>query len=77
MSLAGTIIYFIFEFGFSLYTKLFSSSLCTCIQACSRLSYIFLLGPAIVLLSSYALYLVFKTMRERKQLVHSNEKFSQ
>lgn len=24
MSLAGTIIYFIFEFGFSLYTKLFS-----------------------------------------------------
>ncbi|MBF2347849.1 hypothetical protein IA932_01100 [Listeria marthii] len=39
--------------------------------------FIFLLGPAIVLLSSYALYLVFKTMRARKQLVDSNEKFSQ
>ncbi|CUL47624.1 hypothetical protein HXF18_10175 [Listeria monocytogenes] len=39
--------------------------------------FIFLHGPAIVLLSSYALYLVFKTMRARKQLVDSNEKFSQ
>ncbi|HAA7256713.1 TPA_asm: hypothetical protein GHF66_14080 [Listeria monocytogenes] len=111
MSLAGTIIYFIFEFGFSLYTKLFSylvahaftdmgvivfwavlfiAFVCISIWIFFTMYmytslfafilyplFIFLLGPAIVLLAAYALYLVFKTMRERKQLVHSNEKFSQ
>lgn len=111
MSLAGTIIYFIFEFGFSLYTKLFSSLVShafndmgvnvfwtvifiafVCISIWIFFTmymytslfafilyplFIFLLGPAIGLLSSYALYLVFKTMRARKQLVHSNVKFSQ
>lgn len=111
MSLVGTILYFIFEFGFNLYTKLFSflvghaftemgvnlfwavlfiGFICISIWLFFTMYmytslfafilyplFIFLLGPAIVLLAAYALYLVFKTMKERKQMAHSNEKFSQ
>ncbi|MBC2137497.1 hypothetical protein HCA93_14475 [Listeria innocua] len=107
MSLAGTIIYFIFEFGFSLYTKLFSylvghaftdmgvnvfwSALffgfiivsvgifCTIYMYTSFFALvlyplcIFLIGPIIVIVTAYSLYLLVKILKERKQMAHSNK----
>lgn len=107
MSLAGTIIYYIFEFGFNLYTKLFSflvghaftdlgvnvfgailfiAFVCISIWIFFTMYmytslfafilyplFIFLLGPAVVLLAVYALYLIIKTLKERKLIAQSNE----
>ncbi|MBC1481574.1 hypothetical protein HCJ52_14035 [Listeria sp. FSL L7-1485] len=106
MSLIGTILYYIFGFGFNLYTTIFSfladhaltdlgvnvfwAVLFSAFVILSIMGFfaiymytsffaiivyplfIALLGPAIIIAAAYALFLLFKVFKEKKQTIRSN-----